>query len=117
MRLILMGVVRGLSRRLALAVTLLCTLCLVVANVRAAEPIRVLFVGNSFTFFNNMPEMLKVLAASHQGGPRFETRMVVAPGATLQQLWDRGEARRVIKSSRWDFVVLQEQTSLGSVFL
>jgi len=111
-----MGVARALIRRLALTVTLLCTLCLV-ANVRAAEPIRVLFVGNSFTFYNNMPEMLKVLAASHAGGPRFETQMVVAPGATLRQLWDRGEARSEIKSSRWDFVVLQEQTSLGSVFL
>jgi hypothetical protein len=117
MRLRLKRIVRALSRRLVLTARLLCALCLVVANVQAAEPIRVLFIGNSFTFFNNMPEILKVLAASHQAGPRFETRMVVAPGATLQQLWDRGEARSVIKSSRWDFVVLQEQTSLGSVFL
>jgi|SRR6267154_524933 len=115
-RLILKGVARAFIRRPALTVTLFFTLCLV-ANVGAAEPIRVLYVGNSFTFYSNMPEMLKVLAAAHAGGPRFETQMVVAPGATLRQLWDRGEARSEIKLSRWDFVVLQQQTSWGSAFL
>src|SRR6267154_959023 len=92
-RLILKGVARAFIRRPALTVTLF------------------------FTFYSNMPEMLKVLAAAHAGGPRFETQMVVAPGATLRQLWDRGEARSEIKLSRWDFVVLQQQTSWGSAFL
>jgi hypothetical protein len=88
-----------------------------IAHGGTGSQVRVLFIGNSFTFYNNMPEVLKTLGASRAEGPRFEVQMVVAPGATLQQLWDGGEARSTIKSSKWDFVVLQEQTSLGSVFL
>lgn len=74
------------------------------------QKIRVLFIGNSYTYFNNLPEMLSKLAAS--AGLSLETEMVARGGATLQQHWEEGLALKALKQGRWDYVVLQEQSML-----
>jgi hypothetical protein len=76
------------------------------------KPLRVLFIGNSYTYFNNLPEVLAKLAeAGHQKKVEF---VMEAPGGwRLQDHWDRGEARKAIKGQRWDYVVLQDQSQLG----
>ncbi|MDZ8106927.1 MAG: hypothetical protein RM338_15085 [Nostoc sp. DedQUE12a] len=38
--------------------------------------------------------------------------MVVVGGATLKNHWKRGEALRLLKAKLWDYVVLQEQSTL-----
>jgi hypothetical protein len=47
-------------------------------------PLRGLFVGNSYTYFNNLPYLLEALAQSDKGSRPVKTRMVVQGGATLQ---------------------------------
>jgi hypothetical protein len=69
--------------------------------LQGAEPIRVLFIGNSYTYFNNGPAIFSQLAAS-QAGRKVETDMVAAPGETLISLWQRSKAREVLRSSKWD---------------
>lgn len=81
----------------------------------AAGATRVLFVGNSFTYYNNVPAMLEALG--RDAGFEIATRMIVFGGATLQGHWDAGEAPRSIREGHWDYVVLQEQSSLGVPFL
>ena len=76
--------------------------------------LRVLFIGNSYTYVNNLPELVTGLAESAHRS--LETEMIVAPGATLQKHWEDGKAVQTIKRSRWDYVVLQEQSTLGLVF-
>lgn len=74
------------------------------------QKIRVLFIGNSYTYFNNLPEMLSRLAAS--ANLIIETEMVARGGATLRQHWEEGQALKTLKQGHWDYVVLQEQSLL-----
>ncbi len=78
-----------------------------------SKPLQVLFIGNSLTYVNNLPEMLEQLSASAKDDPRIVARMVVAGGATLELHWQIKQAQQAIQIGRWDFVVLQEQSTLG----
>src|SRR6185436_248806 len=73
---------------------------------------RILFVGNSYTYFNDLPAIVAALAEA--GGHRIETRMVAPGGWRLKDHFEKGEARRVLHEGHWDFVVLQEQSTLGA---
>lgn len=79
-----------------------------------ARPLKVLFIGNSYTYVNDLPEMLKSLASSC-GEANLEVAKVALPGATLEALWEEGQARKALQQHRWDFVVLQEQSVLPTV--
>jgi len=81
-------------------------------GVRAPRKIRVLFIGNSYTYFNNLPELVSELSSSDPKSPQLETQMIVRGGATLRQHWEEGKALGRIKGSHWDFVVLQDQSML-----
>ena len=71
------------------------------------EPLRVLFIGNSFT--NQIRSTIDSLI---QASPYSESTVeYVAPdGWTLQQHQYSGNTMSKIRSSNWDFVVLQEQS-------
>jgi hypothetical protein len=81
------------------------------------RPIRILFVGNSYTYFNNLPGMLEQIAASATPPRKIETKSVVEGGATLRRHWEKKKALELIQSEDWDYVVLQEQSSLGVTFV
>lgn len=75
-----------------------------------AESLKVLFIGNSLTAANDLPAVLAGLATA--GGQRpLVWKSVLRPGASLEDHWNAGEARRAIRSERWDFVVLQQGPS------
>lgn len=78
----------------------------------ASRSTRVLFVGNSYTYFNNLPEIFSKLAEAGGQG-RVETMMVAPGGWRLKDHWEKGEALKALHESRWDYVVLQEQSTLG----
>jgi hypothetical protein len=93
---------------------LVLTLVLSAAAVAWTEPrvTRVLFIGNSYTYFNNLPEIVARLAEAGGAG-RVETRMAAPGGWKLKDHWERG-SRAVLEGGKWDFVVLQEQSALGT---
>lgn len=72
------------------------------------EPMRVLFVGNSYTYCNDLPGMLQAL--SNAAGKTLETAMVTSGGATLEWHWHNPETLNAIDEGQWDFVVLQDQS-------
>ncbi len=76
---------------------------------QSTDAVRVLFIGNSLTFWNEMPWMTRRVAGSL--GSKLVTQFSGASGATLRQHWERGRALRAIKERHWDFVVLQAQSS------
>jgi len=85
----------------------------IAANLLAAEPprtLRVLFIGNSLTYVNDVPALVAAMAES-AGEPAPVCRSVVAGGFSLEDHWDRGEALRAIERESWDFVVLQQGPS------
>ena len=74
------------------------------ATARAAQdaaatpaPVRVLFVGNSLTYTNNLPRLVRAVAASQSGGPAIETATYAIPGADLDALWDDGHAAALLQ--------------------
>src|SRR6476619_2082463 len=71
---------------------------------------KLLFVGNSFTQRNDLPELLAELAAER--GIRLEHDLISAGGASLRTHWNGGRATEAIASGRYDYVVLQEQSTL-----
>ena len=76
----------------------------------AARPdaaVRVLFIGNSYTYVNNVPALLEAVAVQ-SGGPAIETDMLVAPGAKLVDFVEAGAVLERLEDEAWDVVVLQE---------
>jgi hypothetical protein len=79
-----------------------------------AAPLRVLFIGNSFTARNNVPELIAQLAEAR--GNQLQHRLISAGGASLRMHWNKGEAQQAIQQTsgqtRYDYVALQEQSTL-----
>ncbi|HTP00754.1 MAG TPA: DUF4886 domain-containing protein [Anaerolineales bacterium] len=74
--------------------------------IRLASPsFRILLIGNSFTSYNG--GLGKVL----QGlDPTIEAQEAAYGGYTLKDHWEKGAALQLIRGSKWDYVVLQEQS-------
>lgn len=83
----------------------------------AASPVRILFVGNSYTYYNNMPAIAESIYESSGAGP-METGMLVQAGQRLSDVAGsrQPELLRLMMGGRWDYVVLQEQSTLGGGF-
>jgi hypothetical protein len=75
----------------------------------ASRSARLLFIGNSFTQRNNVPGLLAEMAAER--GIKLAHELISRGGASLRNHWNAGAAER-ITSGRFDFVVLQEQSTL-----
>lgn len=71
---------------------------------------QVLFIGNSFTARNDLPGLLARMAAS--GGRDLRHALISAGGASLRMHWNKGAALEAIRRTRYDWVVLQEQSTL-----
>ncbi|MDZ7957204.1 MAG: hypothetical protein RMY34_04765 [Aulosira sp. DedQUE10] len=76
------------------------------------QSLKVLFIGNSYTYFNELPKLTQKLAIFAKEAKKLETQMVTVGGATLEQLWQQGKALKKIKNAQWDYVVLQEHSTL-----
>ena len=105
------------GRLLVLIVGLLPDLASTVAPAAAGgadEPLHVLFVGNSYTFANDLPGLLAKLSVA--GGRRRIVATLEAPGGcTLEKHAREGRAVKLIASRPWDYVVLQEQSMVPVV--
>ena len=76
----------------------------------SASALNILFIGNSFTARNNVPELIAQMAAAQ--GRKLAHSLISAGGASLRMHWNKGEAQRVLAATPFDFVVLQEQSTL-----
>lgn len=79
-----------------------------IACVGLQPPVRVLFIGNSFTAFNNLPEMVSEMAASV--GVNVQVEAIAPGGAWWRDHAASSETMGAIEGSEWDFVLLQEQS-------
>ena len=80
---------------------------------RAPKPLAILFIGNSFTNRNDLPGILERLALAARPARKLKTDRVIANGMSLKTHWDRGIATKMIRDHRWDYVVLQDQSTMG----
>lgn len=73
--------------------------------------LRVLFVGNSLTYTNDLPDLVAGIAAAAGEERRLVHRTVAFPNVSLSDHWARGDALRAIDEGGWDVVVLQQGPS------
>jgi hypothetical protein len=74
----------------------------------------VLFVGNSFTFYNSMPALVHQLEAADAGAPPFFVAEYTRGGWTLEDASRDDGLASLLGDVRWDVVVVQEQSQLLS---
>jgi hypothetical protein len=77
--------------------------------------LRVLFVGNSITYWNDTPRLVSRLAEEDRGAkiPLFAVSFT-RPGWTLRDSTGDNTLWRLLAGTKWDAVVLQEQTTLAN---
>jgi hypothetical protein len=79
------------------------------------EGVRVLFVGNSLTYRNEMPALVQQLAAADDGAPRIIAVEYVASNWSLRAASKDDGLARLLREVRWDVVVLQERSYLPAL--
>lgn len=82
---------------------------MVLGAMGQAAVLRVLFIGNSHTYVHNVPQIVADIAQTAGERP-LEFEMVVEGDYSLEQHYSEGKALEKIRSSTWDYVVLQEQS-------
>jgi hypothetical protein len=84
------------------------------AAIVAAAPVRapavhILFIGNSLTVANDLPNTVTAMASAI--GISCSSRVVAYPDYSLEDHWQRGDAAKAIAGGPWSFVVLQQGPS------
>lgn len=98
------------SKRLVTAVCLLVSLS-ISAFAADVPPIKILFIGNSYIFMNDMPDMFMAMAQASER--KVEISSILVPGASLEVHWKKGQALKEIQRQHWDYVVIQEHSLLN----
>jgi hypothetical protein len=78
--------------------------------VQSSDELHVLFIGNSFTYYHDLPKMISELAKAGKQRPLHYERETPG-GCTLEKHWKDGKALAKIQSRKWDFVVLQDHST------
>ncbi|NTW34059.1 MAG: hypothetical protein HGB12_15825 [Bacteroidetes bacterium] len=74
---------------------------------------KVLFLGNSYTYVNNLPQMVADVATSMGDTLIFDSN--TPGGCTLEQHFADNTSRNKIMAKGWDYVILQEQSQLPAM--
>ena len=85
----------------------------VVASALSGQTTRVLFIGNSYVYTNDLPGTLTQLALSM--GDTVITASATPGGYTFQQHSTNATTQQFIDQGGWDFVALQEQSQIPSL--
>jgi hypothetical protein len=78
---------------------------------RPAHP--VLIIGNSRTYFHDMPSMLRRIADSDHSPERFDIATRAAPGGTLEWSWNDSTTQQLLKK-HWREVIIQAESNAQS---
>lgn len=80
---------------------------------------RILYLGHSLTYYNDMPAMVEKMADSADSPVRYDIVMQAFPNASLEDHWRSRKTRQLLKQGGWDRVILQperryDQQAVGS---
>lgn len=96
-------------RIVASAIALILPIAQPRANTYAA-PLRILWIGNSYTYVNELPKIIAQLADSSKLERRPAITGILKGGETLKGHW-ANPALQAALAEKWDVVVLQEQST------
>ncbi|MDP4185442.1 MAG: PKD domain-containing protein [Bacteroidota bacterium] len=77
-----------------------------ITAIAAPDTLKILFIGNSYTFTNDMPALLRKAALSR--GIHIKTGQHAKGGWTFANHWNSEFTKEMIKKGGWDYIVLQE---------
>ena len=105
-----------------LATLLLCAALFVVpstwlgAGSAAAQTrtLKVLFIGHSYTFYNNLGDVVAGIAAGVPG-PKISPALAVQGGMPLGWHLVNGPAMKMLDEASWDHVVMQDHSLFGGI--
>jgi hypothetical protein len=70
----------------------------------------ILFIGNSRTYYHDMPYMVRKMADSAHAPEKYKIVMHAPPGLTLKDHWNARSVHELL-ARRWQYVVIQAQSS------
>ncbi len=73
------------------------------------QTLRILFVGNSLTYTNDLPSLVEREAKSR--GVKVKSTLLAFPNYAIVDHWNDGEVQKYIISDRYDYVVIQQGPS------
>ncbi len=89
-------------------------LCSALSGVaQSDQKTRVLFIGNSYTYANDLPAKFAKLAKS--GKHAVQVGVIAQGGWTLADHVKAMDTTEILNSNKWTYVVLQEQSQIPSV--
>ena len=68
-----------------------------------------LFIGNSFTFYWNLPSQVEQM--SIERGINWDVKHVTVPSAKLQDHWNNTDLKSLLESETFDHVIIQEHST------
>lgn len=71
--------------------------------------INVLFVGNSLTFYNDLPILVANEAKSR--GLELKTTLLAYPNYAILDHWEDGKVQKMIATGKYDYVIIQQGPS------
>ena len=89
--------------------TLLVSAAMAASSNAAHDKVRYLFVGNSLTYYNDLPQMVRAVRTSIDPAIDVEVDMLATGGATLMDRIADNRLRDVVNSGGFDIVVLQDR--------
>ncbi len=95
-------------KRFAWCLLLSCTLCSQQPDIDTRN-VRILFVGNSLTYTNNLPQLVKNVAVKND--LRIHVEMLAYPNYALEDHWNDGQLQDLIAKGNFDYVVIQQGPS------
>jgi hypothetical protein len=82
------------------------------SQCESSKPVNVLFIGNSFTFYNDLPKLFKNIACSNGINIQYDSATI--GGAKFVDHASNLDTLDKINLKKWDYVILQEQSQLAS---
>jgi Domain of unknown function (DUF4886) len=106
-------------RKIIFYLILICVFGFILGNkqnsLASNQVIRVLFIGNSLTTFNDMPSRVKKMGLMAKEKFNIETFMIASGGDSLDRIVkgrmsSRSQYFKSIESKKWDYIVLQDHS-------
>ena len=79
------------------------------SNNASNTEFNILFIGNSLTYTNNLPELVNKSAKLK--GIEIDTKMIAFPNYAIVDHWNDGQVQKLIASKKYDFVIIQQGPS------
>ena len=75
-------------------------------ETRGKPSLRVLMIGDSLTYYNDLPGLLQQMSAREPNPIYIEQETI--PNTSLKFHWELGQAQKRIERKKWDEVILQD---------